>query len=173
MKDRIVIDLGRMMDEIFEATKDFSHAFQDGFNFGHKDRDRNARPFAEGMDYYPTYSYPPVNVYLTEKKQLVLEFALAGFEEKDISLEFQGDYLVFSAKAPEEQPEDERIRYFKKRLKLKDIRDQHYYAPEDKFNREQVKAVFKNGILKVTIPPNQEYETKDGIKVEIIKEDEE
>jgi len=171
MKDRIVIDLGRMMDEIFEATKDFSQAFQDGFNFGPKDQ--TGRPFKEGMDYYPTYSYPPVNVYLTKAKQLVLEFALAGFEEKDINLEFQGDYLVFSAKAPVEEEGKEPVKYFKKRLKLKDIKDQHYYAPEDKFNREQVKAVFKNGILKVTVPPNQEYETKDGIKVEIIKEDEE
>lgn len=171
MKDRIVIDLGKMMDEIFEATKDFSQAFHEGFNFGPKDRE--GKPFSDGMDYYPTYSYPPVNVYLTEKKQLVLEFALAGFREEDISLEFQGDYLVFSAKAPEEQDETGHVKYFKKRLKMKDIKEQHYYAPEDKFNREQVKAVFKNGILKVTIPPNQEYETKDGIKVEIVKEDEE
>ena len=171
MKDRIVIDLGRMMDEIFEATKDFSQAFQDGFNFGPKEK--GERKFSEGMDYYPTYSYPPVNVYLTKDKHLVLEFALAGFREEDINLEFQGDYLVFSAKAPEEKPEEEGVRYFKKRLKLKEIRDQHYYAPEDKFDREQVRAVFRNGILKVTVPPNKEYETKDGIKVEILKEDEE
>jgi len=171
MKDRVVIDLGRMMDEIFEATKDFSQAFQEGFNFGPKDKP--GKPFAEGMDYYPTYSYPPVNVYLTKGKQLVLEFALAGFEEDDINLEFQGDYLVFSAKAPEQEEEKEPVKYFKKRLKLKDIEEQHYYAPEDKFSREQVKAVFKNGILKVIIPPNQEYETKDGIKIEIVKEDEE
>ena len=36
MKDRMVIDLGQMMDEIFEATKDFGEAFKNGLNFKHK-----------------------------------------------------------------------------------------------------------------------------------------
>jgi HSP20 family molecular chaperone IbpA len=118
---------------------------------------------------------------------MVFEFALAGFEEKDISLSFQGDYMVFSAKigetlGPEEassegrplsdgRPQiDENLRYFKRRLKLKDIEKQKYFVPLDKYAQEKVKAVFKNGILKVSIPPKDEPDQNEGIKIEIIKE---
>ena len=113
-----------------------------------------------------------MNLYLTQEKELVFEFALAGFREDDIELEFQGDYMIFSAKAPDMEPEED-VKYFKRRLKFKEIENQRYYVPEDKFDRESVKAIFKNGILKITVPPKEHVETKEGIKVEIVKEDEE
>ncbi|MFW6207216.1 MAG: Hsp20/alpha crystallin family protein [Spirochaetota bacterium] len=169
MKDRIVIDIGQIMDEIFEATRSF------GENFGERARERTAEEFSrwnDQVDYYPSYSYPPMNVYLTKDKEMVFEFALAGFREEDLSIEFQGDYMVFSAKAPEMEP-DESVRYFKRRLKFKEIDEQRYFVPEDKFDRESAKAVFKNGVLKIIVPPNETFETKEGIKVEIVMEDEE
>lgn len=169
MKDRIVIDVGQIMDDIFEATK----------NFGEALGGENAREAAEEYfrwndqtDYYPSYSYPPMNVYLTKDKHLVFEFALAGFNEDDISIEFQGDYMIFSAKGPDMEPSEE-VKYFKRRLKFKDIENQRYFVPEDKFDREKAKAVFKKGILHVTVPPREDAQSKEGIKVDIVKEDEE
>jgi molecular chaperone IbpB/HSP20 family protein len=170
MKDKIVIDVGQIMDEIFEATKSFGETFG-----GQQGARRFAEEFfkeGENVDYYPSYSYPPMNLYLTQEKELVFKFALAGFREEDINLEFQGDYMIFSAKAPQLEPEQD-VKYFKRRLKFKDIENQRYFVPEDKFDRNAVKAVFKNGILHVTVPPKEEVETKEGIKVEIVKEDEE
>lgn len=125
----------------------------------------------ENADYYPNFSYPPMNIYLTPERSIVFEFAVAGFEEKNISLIFQGDYMVFSARMENEAPVDG-IRYFKRRLKLKDIEKQKYYVPADKFDQEKVKAVFKNGILKVTVPPREQPEAADGIKIEIVREGE-
>ena len=164
MKDKIVIDIGQIMDEIFEATKSFGEAFQDNFKKGNYG-------YGDDVDYYPSYSYPPVNIYLQEDKSLIFEFALAGFSEKNIDLTFKGDYMIFSAGKPEMSVE-ENVRYFKRRLKFKEIKNQKYYVPEDKFDREKVKAVFKNGILRISVPPKEVIETKEGIKVEIIKEDE-
>jgi HSP20 family molecular chaperone IbpA len=169
MKDRIVIDIGQIMDEIFEATRNL------GNSFGGEGQDRKAEDFfrwKDQTDYYPSYSYPPMNVYLTKDKEMVFEFALAGFSEKDVDIQFQGDYMVFSAKSPKMSPEDD-VRYFKRRLKFKEIDNQRYFVPEDKFDREHTKAVFKNGVLKVTIPPKETIETKEGIKVEIVKEEDE
>ncbi|MCK4541432.1 MAG: Hsp20/alpha crystallin family protein [Spirochaetales bacterium] len=163
MKDKIIIDIGKIMDEVFEATKDFGESFTENFR-------RGPWHWDEKMDYYPTHSYPPANVYLTKDKKLVFEFALAGFQEEDISLEFQGDYMVFSAKVLEEYKQEEEVTYFKRRLRLKDITEQKYYAPADKFNREEVKAVFKKGILRVTIPPKGVVEPEEGIKIVIEKE---
>ena len=171
MKDRIVIDLAQMLDEIFEATQSFGEAFKKGFNFSPRGRD----PFNwdENVDFYPHHSYPPANAYITEDRTLVFEFALAGFPESSINLEFQGDHMVLSAKAPADPEKPENVRYFKHRLKLKDVEDQKYFVPADKFDREKVTAVYKNGLLKVTVPSLENVESKEGIKINIVQEDEE
>jgi HSP20 family molecular chaperone IbpA len=165
------VDLGSIFDEIFERAQDFSDQVQRDFGpfggFGHERRPS----FDERVDLYPNFSYPPMNVYMTADRSMVFEFALAGFEEKDISLAFQGDYMIFSARIGEERLPEENIRYFKRRLKLKDIEKQKYYVPLDKYAQDQVRAVFRNGILKVTVPPKEEQDQDGGIKIEIVTED--
>ncbi|MDR1837032.1 MAG: Hsp20/alpha crystallin family protein [Treponema sp.] len=186
---RNYMDLGNIFDEIFEAAEDFKDEFHRKFNncdtegthFRHGPFAFDKHFFDENTDFYPNYSYPPMNVLMTEDRTLVFEFALAGFEEKDISLSFQGDYMVFSAKianaasensadSPVRFQSEENVRYFKRRLKMKDIEKQKYYVPLDKYAQEKVKAVYKNGILRVSIPPKEELEQSDGIKIEIVKE---
>ena len=174
--NRTYMDIGSILDEVFEAAKDFGAKM--GKEFGNPP---NPEGFTqqwgeagkdEGADYYPSYSYPPMNIYLTPERSIVFEFALAGFEESNLTLSFQGDYMVFSARMGlEEQPGDG-SRYIKRRLKLKDVEKQKYYVPADKFAQDRVKAVFRNGILKVAVPPREETEVGDGIKIEIMKEGE-
>ena len=177
------IDLGNIFDEIFEAAQTFQEEFTKNFNanggnFTHKrPEDPCYRVFNENTDYYPNYSYPPMNVFMTNDRSLIFEFALAGFDEKDISLSFQGDYMVFSANIPQNDGEsaeaahpDGSIRYFKRRLKMKNIERQKYFVPLDKYAQDKVKAVFRNGILKVSIPPKEEPDQSDGIKIEILKD---
>ncbi|GHV73007.1 hypothetical protein AGMMS49940_03090 [Spirochaetia bacterium] len=184
--NRSYMDMGTIFDEIFEAAQNFTDEFRQNFNpmgngpmGGDPMGGCGRRGFAKGnfdesIDYYPNYSYPPMNVYMTADRSMIFEFALAGFDEKDISLSFQGDYMVFSAKINEDSgfdlSPDENNRYFKRRLKMKDIEKQKYFVPLDKYAQEQVKAVYKNGILRVTIPPKDEPDQNDGIKIEIIKD---
>ncbi len=156
----MVIDIGQIMDEIFEATKGFGDVFKEGMQHGGSDY----------VDYYPNYSYPPVNIFVTDEKSLIFEFALAGFNENDLNVEFKGDYLIFSANAPIAEQSNS-VKYFKRRLKFKDVPEQKFFFPEGKFDQKKVKAVFKDGILKVVIPPRDIIETKEGIKVEIVKEE--
>jgi HSP20 family molecular chaperone IbpA len=181
------MDLGSIFDEIFEAAQNFQDEFQRNFTgFAPDIRGGGLHwppgsHYDENTDYYPAYSYPPMNVYMTADRSLVFEFALAGFDEKDISLSFQGDYMVFSAALPREESmalsENEaenanqgNVRYFKRRLKMKDIEKQKYFVPLDKYAQEKVKAVYKNGILKVTVPPKEEPDQNEGVKIEIINE---
>jgi HSP20 family molecular chaperone IbpA len=197
MKGRAYIDLGSIFDEIFDAAQNiqdelhhnFGH-YRDGFPGGGRNPyDPFGKTyFDENTDFYPNYSYPPMNIYMSGDRSLSFEFALAGFEEKDISLSFQGDYMIFSASlpgavppvfgrpegAPVFHPEGgggENPRYLKRRLKMKDIEKQKYYVPQDKYAQEKVKAVFRNGILKVTVPTREEPEQNEGIKIEIVKEE--
>jgi HSP20 family molecular chaperone IbpA len=112
-----------------------------------------------------------MNIFLSKDKSLVFEIALAGFEEKDIDLQFKGDYLHFSATAAKAAEEEEGVQYFKRRLKLKSIDQQRYYVPEDKFDRDKVEARFKDGLLRVVIPAREEEKEKEGIKVRIVTEE--
>jgi len=182
---RNYMDLGNIFDEIFETARNFQDEFSR--NFGGFDTDRpgfhhhghgpfpfGKQFFDENTDFYPNYSYPPMNVFMTEDRTLVHEFALAGFDEKDITLSFQGDYMIFSAKLSgtdySECPMQVNYSYFKRRLKMKDIEKQKYFVPLDKYAQEKVKAVFKNGILRISIPPKDEPDQNDGIRIEIVKE---
>jgi HSP20 family protein len=171
--NKIYFDLGSLFDDIFEAAKTFSENVTKDFPF---DKDS---PFGawndENVDYYPNYCYPPMNLYMNKERTLVFEFALAGFDEGDISLSFQGDYMTFSAtmsKKEGDESGDEGLRYLKRRLKMKDIDKQKYFVPADKFDQAKVKAMFRNGILKITIPARDKPQSADGVKIEIVKEGE-
>ena len=147
-----LLDLGTIFDELFSAANQFCNEF-------------------EITDCYPGFSYPPMNIFLTEDKGLNFEFALAGFDEKNISLSFSGNYMIFSARMENAESScPANVHYLKRRLKLKDIENQKYYVPMDKYDHEKVLAVFKNGILKVTIPPRPEKAQAQGISITIITE---
>ena len=160
-------DLGKVMDEIFSAAEDFTSAFTDRMHFNPGDK-----AWKWNKEFYSTYSYPPANIYMTEDKTLVFDFAVSGFSEKDITLQFKGDYMVFSGTLPEEMAEPTGARYFKRRLKRKSFAEQRYYVPADKFDHEKVSAVYKNGILKITVPPQDEVAEEPGVTIDISNEEE-
>ncbi|MDR3199990.1 MAG: Hsp20/alpha crystallin family protein, partial [Spirochaetales bacterium] len=113
MHEKIVVDLGKIMDEIFEKAGKVGSALQQNLKLSTLEEKIRAK-WDETTDYYPTYSYPPLNVYIKPGKTIVFEFALAGFGEKDIELAFQGDYMIFSAKAAPDMLHDEGAKYFKR-----------------------------------------------------------
>jgi HSP20 family molecular chaperone IbpA len=172
-------DLGRIMDEAFQWAQEFSEHIQEGLRGVPEElRESLKERFKSYEDLYPHYPYPPANIYLTRDKSLVFEIALAGFEEKDISLEFRGDYLYFSARAPQERasaPQEgepaEGVQFFKRRLRLKDIEEQRYFVPADKFEQSGVQARFRNGLLRVTVPARPEAQKPRGFKVNIAAEE--
>lgn len=172
MHERDFVDLGRLMDDIFAAAENFRSTFTENVESAGERAKRFAKewPWNEERDFYSFYSFPPANIYMSPERSITFEFALAGFDEDDIDLEFKGDYMVLNARAPE-TPES--VSFLKRRLKFKDVVDQKYYVPDDKFDRDGAKAVFKNGMLKVTVPPREDIQAQQGIKIEIIDEDEE
>jgi HSP20 family protein len=168
------IDLGQIMDEAFRAFEQF------GESFGHEARQaaeqaaeqvRRATESCSGRgpfaDCYPAYLYPPANVYLTPEKQFVLEVALAGFSEKDLGVQFKGDYLVFSAKAPAAPEIDERTQWFKRRLRMRDVDEQRYFVPSDRFDQAASQATFRNGLLRIVVPPRESPADSGGITIDI------
>jgi HSP20 family protein len=168
------VDLGQMMDEAFRAFEHFGETFGEGAKEAAEQAAEHVRHAAEGCcgrgafgDCYPGYLYPPANAYLTPEKQMVLEVALAGFDEKDVGVQFRGDYLVFSAKAPAAAAPDERTQYFKRRLRMRDVDEQRYFVPADRFDQAASKATFKNGLLRIVVPPRETPAAAEGIKIDI------
>ncbi len=161
-------DLGKIMDEAFKFAEDIGAAFDE--STAERVR-RAAERCASGPfgvpDCYPGYLYPPANVYLTREKKLVFEIALAGFEEKDVSIQFRGDSLLFSAKAPPAAAPDEGLQYFKRRLRMRDIQEQRFYVPADKFDQAATQAAFRNGLLRLVVPPREKAQAGGEIKVTI------
>ncbi len=171
------LDTGKIMDEAFKIAQDFSEAFGKGMAEELPSAKEMREKFREQFkwqsckDFYPHYSYPPANIYLAKDKSLIFEIALAGFEEKEIDLQFRGDYLYFSAKAPEAGQQEDGVQYFKRRLKLKSVEEQRYYVPEDKFDREKVQASFTDGLLRIVIPSMEELNQREGVKVTIVSKE--
>ncbi len=163
MHNRDYLDLGRLLDQIFQVTEEFTNSFGSFAD--------TARKNTEHRNYYSVYPFPPANIYMLPDKTMVFEFALAGYRDTDIQLEFQGDNMVLSANSPEQPVDNDEVIFFNRRLKFTDIPEQKYYVPEDKFDREQAKAVYRSGILKVTIPPREEVRNPAGVKIEIVNED--
>ena len=114
--------------------------------------------------------YPRTNIFVGQDRSLVLEFMLPGFDEKDISLTFKGDKLLLSAHLPADRTEREGCRWERKSFRLRDIERREYTVPADRYDQAAVKAVFRNGILTVTIPALDIAETEGAIKIEIVKE---
>jgi len=162
-------DIEEILDQVFSAAEEIRNAVANEFNM--KDGKNPYTNWMENKDYYPSYAYPPLNIYLTADRSMVFQIALAGFSEKDVELEFRGDYLVFSAKGPEDFEPGDGVRYFKRRLKLKSISEQKYFVPADKFKQEATTAMVKNAILTVTIPAKDAPGETVSRTVNIVKEE--
>ena len=51
-------------------------------------------------DLFPDANYPPMNSWVEEDtKDLFLEFAVAGITEEKISIDVEGDYVIFEVDA--------------------------------------------------------------------------
>ena len=112
--------------------------------------------------------FPRCNVYRNEDKSIVYEFILPGFDESCIDLSFKGDTMILKASLPEhlrrKEGED-----FRRRFTLRDIERREYNVPAERYDQAAAKAVFRNGILTVTIPPKEE-DMSDAVRVKIVKD---
>jgi HSP20 family protein len=162
-------------DDLAEAAREFGrHMGRMGRSFGHE-MGRMWGERGEGRCdagyYHPTrdgrperftdFFYPPMHAYNDDAGALVLEFALAGYDESGVSIVFQGDYLVLNAKTRAETDQNERGGFG-----TRDIARQKYSVPADAYEQERAKAVFKNGVLTVTIPAKD----VESVRIDIVKE---
>ncbi|MDR0550991.1 MAG: Hsp20/alpha crystallin family protein [Spirochaetaceae bacterium] len=172
-------DMGAFFENISRAAQDFERNFREGGFYDGADRTRQADDALYTKDgrngnEYAAFSYPQANIYKTTGAgggtpgALVFEFALAGFDEQDIDLSFQGDNMVLSARKQQgvsNAADGEIPAYLRRDITFQPVENRKFSVPSEEYAQEQVKAVFKNGLLTVTIPPKQAAEPKNKVSI--------
>jgi HSP20 family protein len=108
--------------------------------------------------------FPPCDIYFHEEsKDLEFQFALAGYPKDEIDLSFEDDAMLLSLgfqgskeKSSEEEPKKEALMRGIKRSQYR----AKYFVPFAKYNVEEAKAEYKDGILTVHIPAKEESKPK-------------
>jgi len=101
-----------------------------------------------------TGSYPPADIYEDKDKNLVYKFAVAGYTEDEIDIEFDDDRLYLYLQAREEDKE-ERREYLQKGIK-RGKAEVSYFTPFERYDVAKTTAQLKDGFLIVTVPIKEE-----------------
>lgn len=90
-----------------------------------------------------------------------IEMDIPGFDKKDISIETKNGYLTVIAEKNNETNEDEK-NYIRRERSYGKYERSFYLGDLDS---EKVEAVFKDGMLKITVPKKDEIENKKVIEI--------
>jgi HSP20 family protein len=110
-----------------------------------------------------TASMPAVNIR-EDEKNYVLELAVPGIDKKDLKIDINEDVLMISLEAQSET-ENSKDGYKRKEFSYSAF-TRSFYIPENA-DREKIEANYKDGILSVTLPKQEEDKSKLTRKVEI------
>ena len=90
-----------------------------------------------------------------------IEMDMPGFDKNDIQIEMKNDYLTITAEKKEKE-NDENKNYICKERTYGKYERSLYIGDID---TENIKAEFKNGILKISVPKKEEVENKKVIEI--------
>jgi len=107
-------------------------------------------------------SLPQINVY-ESKDDVVVEVKAPGFDKESLSIDFEGSRLTISGSDRHVEETDEKD----KKYYYKEIRTMSFTRSIDlpvSVKHAEAKAVYKEGILKISIPKSEEAKPQ---KIEI------
>lgn len=126
---------------------------------------RSFRPFyMPGIfedDLFPVMSNkfsnsPAVNIR-EDDKNYILDFAIPGLEKKDMKIDMNEDVLTISSELKKES-EENKNGYKRKEFSYSSF-SRSFYIPEN-VNREKIEATYKDGVLTVSLPKQEEEKSK-------------
>ena len=119
-------------------------------------------------DFFPglsngTKSAPSVNISENDKNY-VLDFAIPGIDKKNLNIEMNEGVLTISSEVKNES-EESKNGYKRKEFSYSSF-SRSFYIPED-VNTEKIEASYKDGILSVALPKQEDGKNKITRKIEI------
>ena len=128
-------------------------------------RNSDLRPFYSNLfdDFFDTWpktineqrGIPALNVK-EDDKNLTLELQVPGMKKEDIKLEYKDGFLTISGEQKEEKEEQDGKQKFLRREFTSVSFHRTIELPEDKYDVRKAEAVYKDGILDITMPKNEE-----------------
>ena len=119
-------------------------------------------------DFFPVVpnrstSMPAVNIKEDEKR-FTLDLAVPGIDKKDLRIEINDDVITVSSEQKTEK--EENADDFKRREFSYTSFCRSFYLPEN-VNKEKIEANYKDGILSVVLPKDEEEKTKLSRQIKI------
>jgi HSP20 family protein len=99
---------------------------------------------------------PSVNIR-EDEKFFNLELAVPGIDKKDLKIDINEDVLTISSESKNET-EESKEGYKRKEFSYSSF-CRSFYIPEN-VNRDKIEANYKDGILNVSLPKQEEEKTK-------------
>ena len=132
---------------------------------------RSYSPFLSNLfddDFFPVLtgrnsSMPAVNIRENEKN-FTLELAVPGMDKKDLKIDINEDVLTISSETKNET-EENTDGYKRKEFSFSSF-CRSFYIPEN-VNKEKIGASYKDGILNVELPKNEEEKNKISKQIKI------
>ena len=115
--------------------------------------------FSDGAD----YNVPAVNIKENEKS-FEVELAAPGLDKKDFNITLDNDILTISSEKQDEKNEKNE-NFMRKEFQYTSFK-RSFSLPES-VNRENIKAIHKNGILIIALPKNEEARVIKNKKIKI------
>lgn len=106
----------------------------------------------------PFFAHHESKVMKTDIKEkedkYLIDIDLPGYEKENIKMSIENGYLTVSAQTSSNTEEKEEGKFVRKE-RYSGSCERSFYVGEE-LNREDIKANFKNGILKIEIPKKEE-----------------
>ena len=97
-----------------------------------------------------TQGYPVADIYRDDDGSTVLEFALAGFKKKELSIDIQPDKRSITITGQVDEDNEKRQRIARRNF------TRTYVNYDDNLDLAGAKASFENGLLSVRVPQRPE-----------------
>ena len=119
-------------------------------------------------DFFPVLSnrsssMPAVNIR-EDEKNYVLELAIPGIDKKDLKIDVNEDVLTISSETKNETEESSNG-YKRKEFSYTSF-CRSFYVPEN-VNRDKIDANYKDGVLSVELPKQEEEKNKIARQIKI------
>ena len=97
-----------------------------------------------------TQGYPVADIYRDDDGSTVLEFALAGFKKKELSIDIQPDKRCITITGQVDESNEKRQRIARRNF------TRTFVNYDDNLDLEEAEAQFENGLLTVRVPQRPE-----------------
>jgi HSP20 family protein len=121
--------------------------------------------FDNGNTWGKTMKMPAVNV-TDNKDNYVVSLAAPGLKKADFKFNVDGNMLSISSEK-EESTEEKEEKYTRKEYNYSSFC--RSFSLPDEVNKEKIDAVYQDGILKVTLPKNEQARKASGTKQIAVK----